>query len=86
MHQWSGGSLLQKRLDERGSDSRLDHLIHCFKEGEPCASGRELLAQTRQGELAEVGEGEEEENDEEEEFNNELVVEDDDDEEDDDEE
>ncbi|KAM4625025.1 uncharacterized protein ACJ7VT_003510 [Polymixia lowei] len=50
-----------------------DHLIHCFKEGEPCASGRELLAQARQEELAEVGEGEEE-YDEDEEFNNNLVT------------
>ena len=37
---------------------------------EPCASGRELLAQARQAELAETGEGEVEESDEEEEFAN----------------
>ncbi|KAK0155316.1 Pogo transposable element with KRAB domain [Merluccius polli] len=62
------------------ADGSEDHLIHCFKEGEPCASGRELLSQARQGELVEIGEGEEEEGDDEEEFNNKLVVEDDDDE------
>ena len=55
------------------ADGSEDHLIHCFKEGEPCASGREPLVQARQGELAEVGEGEDEKNDEEEEFNNKLV-------------
>ncbi|KAG1968293.1 pogo transposable element with KRAB domain [Pimephales promelas] len=60
------------------SDGSEDHLIHCFKEGEPCASGRELLAQARQAELAEASEEEDEmeESDEEEEFSNELVVED----------
>ncbi|GAA6067376.1 synaptotagmin-6-like, partial [Tachysurus ichikawai] len=52
-----------------------DHLIHCFKEGEPCTSGRELLVQARQAELAEAGEGEVDESDEEE-FANELVIED----------
>ncbi|XP_059360635.1 uncharacterized protein LOC132098591 [Carassius carassius] len=45
------------------SDGSEDHLIHCFKEGEPCASGRELLVQARQAELAEAGEGEVEESD-----------------------
>lgn len=58
------------------SDGSEDHLIHCFKEGEPCASGRELLVQARQAELAEAGEGEVEESDVEEEFANELVIED----------
>ncbi|ROJ25353.1 Pogo transposable element with KRAB domain [Anabarilius grahami] len=58
------------------SDGSEDHLIHCFKEGEPCASGRELLVQARQAELAEAGEGEVEESDAEEEFANELVIED----------
>ncbi|GAA6077977.1 zinc finger protein 540-like [Tachysurus ichikawai] len=57
------------------SDGSEDHLIHCFKEREPCASGRELLVQARQAELAEAGEGEVEESDEEE-FANELVIED----------
>uniref|UniRef100_A0A672LD51 HTH CENPB-type domain-containing protein n=1 Tax=Sinocyclocheilus grahami TaxID=75366 RepID=A0A672LD51_SINGR len=42
----------------------------------PCASGRELLVQARQAELAEAGEGEVEESDVEEEFANELVIED----------
>ena len=56
--------------DPVAADGSENHLIHCFKEGEPWASGREPLAQTRQGELAE-----EEENDEEK-FNNWLVVED----------
>ncbi|KAK0134673.1 TBC1 domain family member 13 [Merluccius polli] len=50
------------------ADGSEDHLIHCFKEGEPCASGRELLSQARQGEVVEIGEGEEEEGDDEEEF------------------
>ncbi|GAA6099081.1 zinc finger protein 540-like [Tachysurus ichikawai] len=58
------------------SDGSEDHLIHCFKEGEPCTSGRELLVQARQAELAEAGEEEVEESDEEEEFANELVIED----------
>ncbi|GAA6106496.1 zinc finger protein 540-like [Tachysurus ichikawai] len=61
------------------SDGSEDHLIHCFKEGEPCASGWELLVQARQAELAEAGEGEVEESDEEKEFANELVIEDHDD-------
>ena len=30
------------------ADGNEDHLIHCFKEGEPCACGRELLMQDRQ--------------------------------------
>ncbi|GAA6076828.1 uncharacterized protein LOC121718798 isoform X1 [Tachysurus ichikawai] len=58
------------------SDGSEDHLIHCFKEGEPCTSGRELLVQARQAELAEAREGEVEESDEEEEFTNELIIED----------
>ncbi|KAM3616613.1 uncharacterized protein V6R79_020854 [Siganus canaliculatus] len=61
------------------ADGSEDHLIHCFKEGEPCASGRKLLAEARQSGMADVGEGADEENDEEE-FYNELVVEDDSDE------
>ncbi|KAK0153246.1 DNA (cytosine-5)-methyltransferase 3A [Merluccius polli] len=46
------------------ADGSEDHLIHRFKEGEPCASGPELV---------DVGEEEEEEGDDEEECNNELV-------------
>lgn len=41
------------------ADGSEDHLIRCFREGEPYASGRELLAQVRRGEVsaaaAEVG-------------------------------
>ncbi|KAK2866225.1 hypothetical protein Q7C36_002281 [Tachysurus vachellii] len=58
------------------SDGSEDHLIHCFIEGEPCASVWELLVQARQAELAEAGGGEVEESDEEEEFANELGIED----------
>ncbi|KAL2102513.1 hypothetical protein ACEWY4_001681 [Coilia grayii] len=57
-----------------------DHFIHCFKEGEPCAAGKEMLVQVRQGLQVDDGEAEQQE-DEGEEFENELVVEDDDDEE-----
>ncbi|XP_067283792.1 uncharacterized protein [Pseudorasbora parva] len=56
------------------SDGSEDHLIHCFNEGEPCASGRELLVQARQAELAEAGEGPVEESDEKKDFANELMV------------
>ncbi len=64
------------------ADGKDNDLIHCFKEGQPCAAGREMLAWARQREMAGVEEGEmvemeEEENDSEEEFENEFVVEDD---------
>lgn len=42
-------------------DGSEDHLIQCFKEGEPWASGRELLAQARQQGLESSGVEEEEE-------------------------
>lgn len=60
-------------------DGSEDDLIHCFKVGEPCTAGREMLARARQREMAGVEEGEleEEKDDSEEEFENELVVEDD---------
>ena len=47
------------------ADGREDHLIHCFKEGEPCAAWREMLAQARQGEQEDDGEAEQQEDDEE---------------------
>ena len=53
----------------------------CFKEGEPCAAAREMLAQARRGEQQDDGEAEQQEEDEGEEYENELVVEDDDDDE-----
>ncbi|KAL2087486.1 hypothetical protein ACEWY4_016314 [Coilia grayii] len=62
------------------SDGSEDHLIHCFKEGGPCASGRELLSQARRAVAsAAVTEenGRQEESDEDEEFANELLIEDD---------
>ena len=52
------------------ADGSEDHLIHCFKEGEPCAAGREMLAQARQGEQEDNGEAEQQEEDEVEEFEN----------------
>ncbi|KAL7382466.1 hypothetical protein ABVT39_022965 [Epinephelus coioides] len=70
-----------KKILQVASDGSEDHLIHCFKEGEPCAAGREMLAQARQGEQEDDGEAEQQEEDEGEEFENELVVEDDDDDE-----
>ena len=69
----------KERERERAADGSEDHLIHCFKEGEPCAAGREMLAQARQGEQEDNGEAEQQEEDDGEEFENELVVEDDDD-------
>lgn len=60
------------------ADGSEDHLIHCFKEGQPCQAGRDLLVRAR-GEAAEAFE-EEHESDEEQEFKNKLVIEDEDDE------
>ncbi|KAJ8397484.1 hypothetical protein AAFF_G00437600 [Aldrovandia affinis] len=57
-------------------DGSEDHLIHCFKEGEPCSSGRELLSQARQQSLK-LETTREMEEDEEELERNELVVDDD---------
>ena len=45
----------------------MEQIVHAR---EPCASERVLLAQARQAELAEAGEGEVEESDEDEEFAN----------------
>lgn len=61
------------------ADGSEDDLIHCFREGQPCPAGKDMLARARQREMAGVEEGgmEEEENDSEEEFENELVVVDD---------
>ncbi|KAL2091434.1 hypothetical protein ACEWY4_013697 [Coilia grayii] len=76
--------LVKKSFKECGltvaPDGSEDHFIHCFKEGEPCAAGKAMLVQARQGLQVDDGEAEQQE-DEGEEFENELVVEDDDDEE-----
>ncbi len=56
------------------SDGSEDDLILCFREGQPCAAGREALSQIRpqsQENRSQAAQGEE---DEEELFNNELVV------------
>ena len=51
------------------ADGSEDHLIHCFKKGEPCAAGREMLAQARQEKQQEDdGEAEQQEEDEGKEF------------------
>ncbi|XP_044043446.1 uncharacterized protein LOC122871912 [Siniperca chuatsi] len=65
------------------SDGSEDDLILCFREGQPCAAGREALARRRQQSRENRCEAaqEEEEEDEEELFNNELVVLDDEEEE-----
>lgn len=63
------------------SDGSEDHLIVCFREGQPCAAGREALTQVRQQSWEDHGQAAEEEEDEEELFNNELVVLDDEEEE-----
>ena len=52
------------------ADGSEDHLIHCFKEGESCAAGREKLAQARRGEQEDDGEAEQPEEQEGEEFEN----------------
>ena len=63
------------------TDGTENHLIHCFKEGEPCAVRREMLAQAGQGEQNYHVGAEQQEEDEGEEFENELIVEDEDDDE-----
>ena len=64
-------------LKDDGSE---DDLIHCFKAGQPCAAGRDVLAQLRQrGDENRTQVAQDEENDEEELLNNELVVLDDED-------
>ncbi|CAJ1082921.1 Pogo transposable element with KRAB domain [Xyrichtys novacula] len=56
------------------SDGSEDHLIHCFKEGQPCSSGREALKQLRQrGQEGSITAPLDEEEDQEL-FCNELVV------------
>ena len=59
-------------------DGSEDDRILCFREGQPCAAGREALAQLRQQDEENRRTAEEEE-DEEELLNNELVVLDDED-------
>ena len=51
-----------------------DHLIHCLNKAEPCAAGRDMLAQARQGEQEDDGEAEQQEEDEGEEFENEASL------------
>ena len=64
-------------LKDDGSE---DDLIHCFKTGQPCAAGRDALAQLRQrGDENRTQVAQDEENDEEELLNYELVVLDDED-------
>ncbi|XP_037617888.1 uncharacterized protein LOC119483644 [Sebastes umbrosus] len=62
------------------SDGSEDHLIACFREGQPCGAGREALTRLRQ-QSRHAAQEEDEEEDEEELFNNELVVLDDEEEE-----
>nr|XP_046273126.1 zinc finger and SCAN domain-containing protein 2-like isoform X2 [Scatophagus argus] len=56
------------------TDGSEDDLIFCFREGEPCASGREALAQLRQRRRENRSHADQDDEDEEELFNNELVV------------
>ncbi|XP_070786398.1 major centromere autoantigen B-like [Enoplosus armatus] len=63
------------------SDGSEDDLILCFREGQPCAAGREALTRVRQQSRENRCQAAQEEEDEEELFNNELVVLDDDEEE-----
>ncbi|XP_061907050.1 neutrophil cytosol factor 2-like [Entelurus aequoreus] len=59
------------------ADGSEDQLIYCFKKGQPCQAGREMLLRARQQAAAVVLE--EEESDEEQQFLNELVIEKEDD-------
>ncbi|XP_061880116.1 uncharacterized protein LOC133631936 [Entelurus aequoreus] len=61
------------------ADGSEDQLIYCFKEGQPCQAGREMLLRARQQAAAVLQE--EEESDEEQQFLNELVIEKEDDDE-----
>ncbi|XP_068586183.1 uncharacterized protein [Cebidichthys violaceus] len=54
-------------------DGGEDHLVLCFRDGQPCSAGRDRLTQVRQQNQNQENQ-EEEEEDEEELFNNELVV------------
>ncbi|KAG7255433.1 hypothetical protein CRUP_038017 [Coryphaenoides rupestris] len=63
------------------TDGSEDNLIHCFKEGQPCAAGQEALTQLHQR-YQENRQAAEDEEDEEQLLNNELVVLDDVDDED----
>ncbi|XP_044028000.1 uncharacterized protein LOC122864529 [Siniperca chuatsi] len=62
------------------TDGSEDDLILCFREGQPCAAGREALTQLRQRSRENRCEAAQEEGDEEELLNNEFVVFDDDEE------
>ena len=56
------------------TDGSEDDLILCFREGQPCAAGREALVRVRQQDRENRREAPREEEDEDELFNNELVV------------
>ncbi|ROL53945.1 Pogo transposable element with KRAB domain [Anabarilius grahami] len=75
---WDDVDMIKKSFKVCGlsvkTDGSEDDLILCFREGQPCAAGREALDQVRQQGRENRREALQDEEDEEKLFNNELVV------------